>query len=114
ASSRAGWRRDRAAGARAPAESPAGCASANARARRARASSHVGDQLLDALVHAAERILAEHGPLGLIVQLEVDPVHRVVATLLLRVADEVPPELGPRGLRGFPHGPLDLFLRHRA
>src|SRR4249920_3421846 len=113
ASSRAGWRRDRAVGAGVPAEP---CREVRRRTRRARprTTSHVGDQLLDALVHAAERVLAEHRPLRLVVQLEVDPVHRVVATLLLCVTDEVPPELGPRGLGGFTHGPLDLLLRDGA
>src|SRR5689334_24727745 len=38
------------------------------------AGSHPRDQLLDPLVDRAERVLAQHGPLSLVVQLEVDPV----------------------------------------
>src|SRR5512132_2378601 len=114
ASLRAGWLRDRAGGDGAPAEPARPAYRVGPSALGRWTSSHVGDQLLDAIVHAAERVLAEHRPLGLVVQLEVHPVHRVVAPLLLRVTDEVPPQLGPRRLRGLPHGPLDLLLRDGA
>src|SRR5438093_119968 len=38
-------------------------------------ASHVGDQVLHALVHGFERVLAQDRPLGLVVQLEVHPIH---------------------------------------
>src|SRR6266542_1582016 len=47
---------------------------------------HVGDELLDPFVHRLERVLAQHRSLGLVVELEVHPVHRVVAALLLGLA----------------------------
>src|SRR5260370_21435002 len=56
-------------------------------------------ELLDALVHRTERVLAQHGPLGLVVQLEVHPVDGEVAPLLLGPADEFTAQLGPRRLR---------------
>src|ERR1700746_2188010 len=61
--------------------------------------SHAGDELLDALVDRAERVLAQHGPLGLVVQLEVHPVDGEVAPLLLGPADELAAQPGPRRLR---------------
>ena len=42
-----------------------------------------GDQLLDPLVVRLERVLAEHGALGLVVELEVHPVDGEVAPALL-------------------------------
>src|ERR1700753_4034752 len=60
---------------------------------------HPRDQLLDPLVDRAERVLAQHGPLSLVVQLEVDPVDGEVAPLLLGPADELAAKLGPRRLR---------------
>src|ERR1700730_14679040 len=48
---------------------------------------HAGDQLLDPLVHRPERVLAQHGPLGLVVQLQVHPVHGEVTAALLGPAD---------------------------
>src|SRR2546428_8809801 len=71
---------------------------------------HVGDQLLHALVDRSERVLAQDRSLRLVVQLEVDPVHRVVAPALLGVSDELTSQLGPRRLRGLPHCLLDLLL----
>src|SRR3954471_22663560 len=62
-------------------------------------SLHAGDQLLDPLVDAAVRVLAQHGALGLVVQLEVHPVDGEVAAPLLRPADEIAAQLRPRGLR---------------
>src|SRR6185437_7542287 len=56
---------------------------------------HAGDQLLDPLVDRAERVLAQHGPLSLVVQLEVHPVDGEVAPLLLGPADELAAQLGP-------------------
>src|SRR5581483_1395038 len=60
---------------------------------------HGRDELLDALVDTAVRVLAEHSALGLVVQLQVHPVDGEVAPALLGPADEVAPQLGPRGLR---------------
>src|ERR1700746_1094280 len=73
--------------------------------------SHAGDELLDALVPRAERVLAQHGPLGLVVQLEVHPVDGEVAALLLRPADELAAQLGPGGLRRDRLGLEDLQVR---
>src|ERR687887_1498213 len=53
---------------------------------------HRGDQLLDALVHAPVRVLAEHGALRLVVQLEMHPVDGEIAASLLCAADEVAAE----------------------
>src|SRR5260370_25566617 len=61
--------------------------------------SHAGDQLLDSLVHRAERVLAQHGPLGLVVQLQVNPVDGEITPLLLGPADELAAQLRPRRLR---------------
>src|SRR5206468_11311489 len=72
--------------------------------------SHVRDQLLHPVVNAAERVLAEHRPLRLIVQLQVDPVDGVVAPLRLRLADEVAAELGTGRLRRLAHRGADVLL----
>ena len=58
-----------------------------------------GDELVDPLVDRAERVLAQHGALGLVVELEVHPVDGEVAPLLLRPADELAAQPGPGGLR---------------
>ena len=58
-----------------------------------------GDQLLDPLVAGLERVLAQHGALRLVVELQVDPVHRVVPLALLGAADELAPQASPGGLR---------------
>src|ERR1700722_5247363 len=63
------------------------------------AGSHAGDELLDPLVYRTERGLAQHGPRGLVVQLEVDPVDGEGAPLRLGPADELAAQLGPRRLR---------------
>src|SRR5213594_4952722 len=74
-------------------------------------ASHVGDELVDALVDRLERILAEYRPLRLIVELQVDPVDGVVAALLLRMPDEVAAQPRTRRLWRIAHGPRDLLLR---
>ena len=61
-----------------------------------------------------ERVLAEHGPLGLVVQLQVHPVDRVVAPLRLRLPDEVAPQLRAGGLRRLAHRAEDRRLRDDA
>src|SRR5450759_5737919 len=73
---------------------------------------HRVDEALDALVHALEGVLAEHRALGLVVQLEVHPVDRVVAPRLLRPAHEVTTELCPGGLRRDHRRLEDLSLIH--
>src|SRR5271165_1079659 len=60
---------------------------------------HAGDEFFDPLVHRTERVLAQHGALGLVVQLEVHPVDGEVTPLLLGPADELTAQLGPRRLR---------------
>src|SRR6185312_12811348 len=63
------------------------------------ACSHPGDQLFHPLVDRAERVLAQDRPLGLIVQFEMDPVHREVAPALLRAPDELAAQPRPGRLR---------------
>src|SRR5580704_15100060 len=60
---------------------------------------HPRYELFDPLVHGAERVLAQDGPLCLVVQLQVHPVDGEVTPLLLRPADELTTQLGPGGLR---------------
>src|SRR5438132_10806261 len=50
--------------------------------------SERGDQLLDALVAGLEGVLAEHGALGLVVELRGHPVDRVVAVAVLGPAHD--------------------------
>src|SRR6516165_1592364 len=72
------------------------------------------DELLDPLVPGLERVLAEHRPLGLVVELEMDPVHGEVTAAFLGPPDELAPELGPGGLRRLIDGRLDLLVGARA
>src|SRR3954452_20448627 len=62
-------------------------------------ASQRGDQLLDTLVAALEGVLAQHRALGLIVELEVHPIDRVVAFALFGPLDELAAKAGPCGLR---------------
>src|SRR6202040_1779544 len=52
-------------------------------------SSHTGDELVDPIIDGPERILAQDRTLGLVVELEMDPVDREVAALLLGPLDEL-------------------------
>src|SRR3954452_20600850 len=61
--------------------------------------SHALDEALHPLVGGAERILAEDGSLGLVVELEVHPVAREFAPPLLGPLDEVAPQPGAGRLR---------------
>src|ERR1700754_3578767 len=63
------------------------------------AGLHPRDQLLDPLVHRTERVLAQHRPLSMVVQLEGLPVDVEIAPLLLGPAEELAAQLGPRRLR---------------
>ena len=67
--------------------------------RRVLAQLHAGDKLLHPFVDRTERVLAQHRPLRLVVQLEVHPVDGEVAALFLGPADELAPQLGAGGLR---------------
>src|SRR6476469_2163731 len=78
------------------------------------AGLHPRYQLLDPLVDRAERVLAQHGPLSLVVQLEVNPVDGEVAPLLLGPADELAAELGPRRLRRDRLGLEDVDVAGRS
>src|SRR5919198_2336640 len=60
---------------------------------------HPGDELVYPFVDGAERVLAQHGALGLVVELQVHPVDGEVAALLLGVLDELAAQPGPGGLR---------------
>src|SRR6202012_555314 len=60
---------------------------------------HPGDELFDALVNRPERVLAQHRALGLVVELQVHPVHGEVTPPFLRPANELAPQPGPGGLR---------------
>src|SRR5918992_2177073 len=79
-------------------------------ATRPAGRSQRGDQALDPLVDRPERVLAQHGALGLVVELEVHPVHREVAPCGLGGGDEVAAQLGPGGLRRGVLGRLDLAV----
>src|SRR5215470_8217714 len=68
------------------------------------------DQALDALVDRPERVLAQHGALRLVVELEVHPVHGEVAAGRLGGRDEVAAQLGPGRLRRGVLGGLDLAV----
>src|SRR6266536_1189648 len=68
---------------------------------------HRGDQLVDAVVVGAERVLAQDRALRLVVQLQVHPVDRVVAPPLLGLADELAPQPCPRGLGRLLGGAVD-------
>jgi hypothetical protein len=66
-----------------------------------RTRAHALDQPLHPLVDGTERVLAEHGALGLVVQLEVHPVDGEVAASLLGTTHEVAAQLGAGGLRWY-------------
>src|SRR5680860_535924 len=53
---------------------------------------------MHALVVSPEGVLAEHGPLRLVVQLEMDPVHREVPATFLRALYELSPKSRPGAL----------------
>src|SRR5579875_3531421 len=89
-------------------------------AAQAAQASQRRDQPLDAVVVRAERVLEQHGPLRLVVQLQVDPVDGEVAPALLRSPHEGTSEPRPGGLRRLGHrrgdlgvlaGALDLLAR---
>src|SRR5690606_28285957 len=88
-------------------------AATNARTRRT-SGPHRRDEGGHPLVAARERVLAEHGLLGRVVELEVHPVDGVVAAALLRGGDEVPAELRAGGLRRRGPRRLDLLVRGHA
>src|SRR5690606_27181374 len=91
-------RRKNAPGTRdAPRVSPPGGIATGRRGRPDR--PHAGDQLHPPLVHRAEGVLAQHGPLRLVDELEGDPVDGEVPALLLGPPDEVAAQPRPGGLR---------------
>src|ERR1700679_2781782 len=71
---------------------------------------HAGDQPLDPLVDRPERILAQHGALSLIVELEVHPVDGEIATCGLGGADELAAQPRPGGLPRLIHRRVDLLV----
>ena len=79
-----------------------------ARAARSGSAAHALDQALDPGVLGEERVLAQHGSLGLVVELEVHPVDGEVTTVLLGGPDEVAAQLGAGGLRRAHLGLEDL------
>src|SRR5207244_2233748 len=90
-----------------------------ARERRAtdgseRTMSETRDQLLHPLVPRLERVLAQHRALGLVVELQVDPIDGEVALALLGPADELAPQAGPRGLGRLVHRLLDVAVGAHA
>src|SRR4029077_489377 len=66
---------------------------------RTRGPLHALDEPRHPGVLGGKRVLAQHGPLRLVVELEVDPVDGEVAAVRLRRADEVAAQLGPGRLR---------------
>ena len=85
----------------------------SAQRRPADHRSHAGDQPLHPLVVRPERVLAQHGALRLVVELQVHPVDGEVAPLLLGVPDELAAQPGPGGLRRRLLGLEDLRGRWR-
>src|SRR4051794_18059598 len=65
------------------------------------------DQLLDALVTGLEGVLAQDRALGLVVELQVDPVDGVIALALLGPADELATKAGTRRLGRLDDGRVD-------
>ena len=78
--------------------------------RHARSGYRTGDQALDAVVARLERVLAEHGALRLVVELQVHPVDGVVALAFLGPLDERAAQPGPRGLRRRVHRVVDVLV----
>src|SRR5664279_2851160 len=68
------------------------------------------DEPLDPLVLRLERVFAQDGPLRLVVELQVHPVHRVVALALLGLLDEGAAQLRAGGLRRRVHRDLDVLV----
>src|SRR3990172_3242230 len=73
-------------------------------------ASERSDQFVHPLVHGAEGVLAEHRPLGLVVELQVHPVDGEVAVLGLRGLDEVAAETRPCRLRGLGESSGDVLV----
>src|SRR3954453_24092441 len=69
---------------------------------------HTVDQPLDALVIGPERVLAQHGALAMVVQLQVHPVDGEVAAPLLCLSDELTANPRTRGLGRHRFGGEDL------
>src|SRR6266542_5021017 len=68
------------------------------------------DQLLDALVASFERVLAEDGPLRLVVELQVHPVDGVIALALLGSPHELTAQPRTRRLRRRDHRKIDVLV----
>ena len=73
-----------------------------------------GDEAFDAVVSGFERVLAQDRALRLVVQLEMDPVHREIAPALLRAPDELTAQPGPGRLRRHRLGLEDVHVGDRA
>src|SRR5207247_9592843 len=65
---------------------------------------------LDPLVLGFERVLAQDGALGVVVELQVHPVDRVVTATLGGSPDELAPQPGPRRLRRRVDRDVDLLV----
>src|SRR5262245_24633068 len=78
--------------------------------QRARPDLKTGDQPFDAVVAGLEGVLAEHGSLRLVVQLEMHPIDGEVALALLGALDECAPQSRARRLRRCDHGVVDVFV----
>src|SRR5690348_10127794 len=72
------------------------------------------DQPFDALVARLERVLAENGPLRLVVELQVHPVDGVVALAFLGPLDERATQAGTRRLRRGVDRLVDLLVGDHA
>src|SRR5688500_9656082 len=69
---------------------------------------------LNPFVVGSERVLAQHGALRLVVELEVHPIDGEVAPALLSLADEVAAQPGARGLRRNALGGEDVEIAGHA
>src|SRR5690348_9007711 len=71
---------------------------------------HARDQALDPLVDRTERVLAQHGALRLVIELEVHPVDGEVTAGGLGRADELAAQPRPSGLRWIVHRLRDVLV----
>src|SRR5699024_5826467 len=72
--------------------------------------SHTGDELFHPFVDRFERVLAQHGALCLIIELQVHPVDGEITALFLGTADELSTQTCPGRLGRYRLGLEDLQI----